>query len=311
MNNNLSAYPTEYNLFAPQNIRDKPYGVRQYMTYNINRTQAMFEHKGLPDNIPQREFELALQCRGVGALAEVTPKAHGMPKAVYFLRGTIGGVQNEWFLGTKFIGANPYLGIDYELEIGKECVLVRNDTMMMGIIPMLNRTAVMMVENDITMYMQSINKRLEFFIKANTDREKVAADEFLKNIEAGYLSALLQNPLFEGITTQPYANQSDTSNDIEYQQYLKAALFNDLGLDANYNMKREAINSVEAQMNDDALAPYIDDMLNNRKIACEEANAMFGWNWTVDLSSSWKKSREETTQAVNKGGEVNEAEKTD
>ena len=31
--------------------------------------------------------------------------------------------------------------------------------------------------------------------------------------------------------------------DEEYQQYLKASWMNDLGLSANYNMKREAINS--------------------------------------------------------------------
>ena len=71
------------------------------------------------------------------------------------------------------------------------------------------------------------------------------------------------------------------TNLIEYHQYLKAGLFNELGLNSNYNMKRESINSNESQLNDDMLHPLIDDMLARRREALEEVNAMFGLNVSV------------------------------
>jgi hypothetical protein len=61
-----------------------------------------------------------------------------------------------------------------------------------------------------------------------------------------------------------------------------------MGLNANYNMKREAITSNESQLNDDMLAPLVDDMFRCRKIWIEQVNEMFGVNWSIDWASSWR-----------------------
>ena len=71
-------------------------------------------------------------------------------------------------------------------------------------------------------------------------------------------------------------------------KYLKAGKYNEIGLNANYNMKRESINSNESQLNDDMLHPLIDDMLARRREALEEVNAMFGTNITVEFNSAWE-----------------------
>jgi len=76
-------------------------------------------------------------------------------------------------------------------------------------------------------------------------------------------------------------------------QYTKASWFNELGLNANYNMKRESINSDESQLNDDALLPLVDDMLNCRRLAAEKVNAMFGTSISVDFASSWQDNQQE------------------
>ena len=74
---------------------------------------------------------------------------------------------------------------------------------------------------------------------------------------------------------------------MELQQYLKASFWNDIGIQANYNMKRESINDSEAGMNEESLKPYIDDMLQCRKDAIEKINKQFNLNITVRFSSSW------------------------
>jgi hypothetical protein len=78
---------------------------------------------------------------------------------------------------------------------------------------------------------------------------------------------------------------------IEYHQYLLASFYRGIGLDLSFNMKREALNSAETTMNDDVLAPKVDDMLRERKKGIERINKHYGLNITVDLASSWKKNR--------------------
>ena len=88
-------------------------------------------------------------------------------------------------------------------------------------------------------------------------------------------------------------NSVNLKDIIETKQYLMGSWLNELGLNANYNMKREAINESEADLNEDSLLPMIDDMLQQRKLMVESINTKFGTNIEVELSSSWKKIREE------------------
>ena len=65
-------------------------------------------------------------------------------------------------------------------------------------------------------------------------------------------------------------------------------MFNDLGLNANYNMKRERLNTQEVSMNIDALMPFVDSMLTERVEGVKRVNEKFGTDITVTLGSSWK-----------------------
>ena len=82
---------------------------------------------------------------------------------------------------------------------------------------------------------------------------------------------------------------------IEYEQYLKASWFNEMGLDANYNMKRERISNGEVNQNSDALIPFMQNMLNSRKGCVENVNKLFGLNISVELSSVWENVMQEST----------------
>ena len=64
-------------------------------------------------------------------------------------------------------------------------------------------------------------------------------------------------------------------------------------------------------MNEDALLPLLDDMLENRKIGIEKINKMFGLNIEVDFSSSWQKLRKdiEIAQEVEESNVTEEPEK--
>ena len=81
-------------------------------------------------------------------------------------------------------------------------------------------------------------------------------------------------------------------------------------------MESESINSNESQMNNDALLPLIDNMLNCRKEFTENTNKMFNTNISVEFDSSWEdnieehdaemKALENSIQMENEGGEPDE-----
>jgi len=93
---------------------------------------------------------------------------------------------------------------------------------------------------------------------------------------------------------------------IELTQYIKASALNEIGLNANYNMKKERITEQEYTLNIDALMPFAENMLNCRKKAVEKINKMYGLNIEVSLNSVWETNQaeleSETTLADMKNG---------
>lgn len=180
---------------------------------------------------------------------------------------------------------------------------------MRGLIPLFNRYATAMVENDLSFKLATINTRIQAWVTAPDDTTAEAGNKYLEDVEAGELGVVASNEFLEGIKVQPVQGSIRTFTDlIEYQQYLKASWYNEIGLNANYNMKREKLSTTESQMNNDALLPLVDDMLEQRKIGVEEINKMFGTNITVEFDSSWEKLlREFESSQVDKDGEIDES----
>jgi hypothetical protein len=73
-------------------------------------------------------------------------------------------------------------------------------------------------------------------------------------------------------------------------------------------MKRESINSNEAQLNDDMLTPLIDDMLFVRQRQVGKINDMFGTNISVRLGSAWARNEIEWQHDMNDDSEYSESE---
>ena len=106
---------------------------------------------------------------------------------------------------------------------------------------------------------------------------------------------------------------------MELTQYTKASAFNSIGLNANWNSKRERLNQSEISLNEDSLTPLIENMLYSRKQAIEAINEKYELNIEVDLSNVWKQKEQEIKTSIadledkenkndseNKQGEENE-----
>lgn len=288
-------------------IRDKEAGVYNYVQYMLDRTNKMFQWTGLPDTIPARILELFLQINGYAAFVKVEdsraiqiPHKRSFNPGVYIFWGGIGGERDIYYRPTLFTLANPrlkesilcpimYDKNDLENPPKDACVIMRSDSNYMGLLPLFSRYATQMVENDISIRSAQINARAQVGISVNNDNEAEAARKYLDDLEAGKLAVIGKSAFLDGISVANVGTQSANViiQLIELQQYLKASWFNDLGLNANFNMKREYISREEIGSQTDVLLPLVDDMLECRKIAAEMINSLFDLNVSVEKNSAW------------------------
>lgn len=272
-----------------------------YIKYFLARLQSMFVYEGLPDSIPQKWLENYLLTKGT-----VTWLRNGPDGDLVVTFGGLGGKPDEYYIPTEVIIANPYLkkGVNRTYIRDKEVVVMYNDTYAQGLIPMLRKWCGMLVEAEIGLNMNAIMSRGSLILTAVDDKTKESAELWLKRLREGQLGIIGESPFLVGnqdssLTVNNIGNTATTLTDlIEYTQYIKSCLYNELGLQSNYNMKREAINSNESQLNEDQLHPLIDDMLRERQIGLEKVNAMFGTNITVRFNSAWEINEREEEAAI-------------
>lgn len=261
---------------------DKDKVFENYCRYTFTRTQSMFTYEGLPDTIPVQWLESYLQRNGSCCIAEHEGK-------LYALLGNAGGEPDEYYQPTIYTVANPALNLSKNYEIGVDCVYCKNDYDALGLVPLVSRYCGLMTENLLTVRLSDINMRMMNLLSAPDDNTLQSTKQYLKDLEEGKLGVVGETPFFEGLKLQSkgVGNGDYMIQFIELQQYLKGSMYNELGINANFNMKREALSGQEVALNDDALMPLIDDMLKQRRAMCDELNEMFGLSVSVDYGSTW------------------------
>lgn len=263
-----------------------------YTRYFLSKTAQMFEWENLPDNITKRDLELLLQYNG----AAIFYQREGHLWATF---GGLGGEPAQNYMPTIATIANPAQNYSANLKIGKECIVIPNDTFYMGLMPLIRRYATIMTECDISLNnVAELNLRLPAILTANTDNGEASARRIVKGIIEGKPEIIgrVQDYMSEvkDLGFQPFAATAGLVQDIiEARQYCLAQLYTELGLKMNHNMKREALNEEETSMGDDVLFPYVDDMLAARQNGCELVNNLFGTDIRVKLASSWEDNAEQ------------------
>lgn len=264
------------------NYKDKESNIQTLNDYMLLRSLSMFDYDGLPTTLPTVEIEKQLQVNGFTFITKVNDE-------LYAFNGTIGGKRDVYGKPTEIIISNPHINFNATLNIEKDGVLIKNDDLGKGVLPIFNRYNTLLTENEITMFINSYNTRIQTLISSGDDSTKESADIYLKKIIDGELGIIGENRLFDGVKVQTAqtANSSNTTQLIELNQYLKASLYNEIGLNANFNMKRERLNSSEVELNTDSLKPFVDNMLLNRSKGIEKLNELYELQVAVDLTSTW------------------------
>lgn len=271
-----------YNRYQTE-VKNKDSALFTFMQRVLCMTSKMFVYTGTPETIPPVELEKILQTSGNVGIAKVNGD-------LYALQGTRGGECDAYYHGKDYVVANPWLNLNKTFKINTDIVVINNTPFADSLLPIIGKYGVLYTDATITLNMASILTRIMMLISASDDKTKQSAESFLQKILNGDFSVIGENAFFKGVNMQTPPSQSNQQIGqlIELLQYYKASMFNDLGLNANYNMKRERLNTQEVSMNIDALMPFVDSMLTERVEGVKRVNEMFGTDITVTLGSSWK-----------------------
>lgn len=260
----------------------KSYLTNTYKSYMYDRTLSMFKYTNLPDTIPEEMFEYYLQHYGSCAITEVDGK-------LYAFHGNYGGYIDPYYRPTLYIVANPALKYSAQLEINKDCVFCINDKLWVGLEPLISRYAYLIAENLITLRVANIMLRIVALLSAPDDKTKAEAERYLSNLVEGKLGIIGENRFFEGVKMQspPSNNGSYLTQFIELHQYLLGTFYSEIGLKANFNMKREAIMAEESSLNDDIIVALVETMYQCRLSNVERINKMYNTNIRVSFAGEW------------------------
>lgn len=261
---------------------DKPANIASMTQYMLARTNIMFRWHGLPDTVPEDQFEKMLQTQGYAIWGNID----GKPYACY---GGLGGRLDEYYRPTQAIVAIPYLDYNGTWDIGADCVIVKNDLMMQGLLPLYAKYCTLLNEAEISLLLSLVNQRIQAYLTATDDQTYESAKDFLKQIFEGRQGVIAENALFDSLKVKEVKSGTTFSqnNLIETLQYLRSELYHEIGLASLNTIKKERISNAEYELNTDSLYPFVDDMLQCRRDGCEQVNAMFGTGIEVELNSSW------------------------
>lgn len=260
--------------------RDKSRNIALEIDRMINRSVMMFEWHGLPDSIPWEQLELILQTQGYAIVGMVNDR-------LYTCYGGLGGRPDAYNRPTLATVSIPYLDYAATWEIGTDCVIIRNDMMCQGLLPLYAKYATYGVETDITLTMELINMRAQSHIVASDDKAIKSAETYIDNLYDGKLGVIADSMMFDNVRIFDRKNNDNLKRIQEIAQYIKGSLYNEIGLATNYNLKRERVSQAEVELNTDSLYPMVDNMYRMRLDGIDSVKALYDVDWECEYNSSW------------------------
>lgn len=315
--------------------------IRGNLDWLLNKTAVMFEYDNLPPTIPTIALERLLQWCGSCVIWRV-PSAHkpvgygasfncsslvdqtSESGQLYAFKYTLADAPDPYDEPFRVVITSPGFSptISETLEINKDVAIIRNDTNYIGLYNLHKKYAELLAEAEISLRSTLLVLRDQLLFVAKTEKQRRAVDAYINAREVGKPSFITANDLGTPLET---LIQNSRSNSVELAvnglQAIKAAWYNEIGLNPSFSMKREYTSAQEIDTQTDLLMPIIDDMYESRRIGIENVNALFGTNISVRKSSAWKmkeksieliEQQEEATIALTEaqaeGGLVNQTE---
>lgn len=315
---------------------DKEKITRANLSWLLNKTAQMFDYEGLPATIPKMALERLLQWTGAATIWNVPTKYKPVGfgptfnytdlkerlnvQPLYAFPMNLADAPDPYQEPYKAIITSPGFlpEISEIVELNKDCVIIRNDTNYRGLYRLHKKYAALLTEAEISLQSTLILLRDQMTFICKNEKQRNAVSEYINAREAGEYAAILAPDLGSPLELLAHDGRSNAVElAVNGVQAIKAAWYNEIGLNPSFSLKREYTSAQEIDTNTDLLMPIIDDMFYNRQQGVDNINALFGTEITVKKSSAWEvkdieienalamEQMEMVEHSTNEGGENN------
>ena len=214
-----------------------------------------------------------------------------------------------YYMPSKSLITNPRLLKSYMLTPGEDCEIVYlseadkynlNDQSG-GLYHLIERTAIMLADNDLSINIAQKNTRLTNIVSGDTQNTVDSIRAVIAAMYEGDPTIVVKSSLIDKLQGVPIVENSSQQNLIqliEVQQYILAHFYEQIGICTHDQMKKERLVTAEINDNIDLAYLNIDDILVSLQEGFDRVNAMFGTNITIKINPIIEHQREQADAAA-------------
>lgn len=251
----------------------------------INTACSLFQWENLPNSFDVNFLNAELITHG--RIGIITKSGR-----LYTVRGDVGGEINEYYKPTQYIFANPVLGSGSPF-IGRDIAVIfltSEDTApniyVGGLSALIESTASLLADNELSLSVAQKNTRLMLLADADNEATRNSAEQTLKAMYNGEPYKVVNRRMTDTFNVNPLVTIRPAESMrqlIENRQYIWSCFLQELGINSNFNLKRERLTTSEVDLNGECLDTLIDDIERTVLQGVEMTNTMYGTNITFKI----------------------------
>lgn len=279
---------------------------RYYFDFILRLLYRVIIFEGIPETVDETFFKLILYTCGRSCFLEGNVIDEG--EQLLALNCSRAETPNVYYMPRKALVTNPRLKKSYTVTPGENCEIVylseadryNLSGISGGLYRLIERTATMLADNDISINIAQKNTRLVNLVSADTQNTVDSIRAVIASMYEGDPTIVVKSSLVDKLQGIPILQNTSNTNLvelIEVQQYIISHFYEQIGITTHDQMKRERLITAEINDNIDLAFLNIDDILASITEGLERVNAMFGTNITCKLNPIIERQRDEAAAA--------------
>ena len=280
---------------------------RYYFDFILRLLYRVIVFENIPETVSETFLKLVLYTQGKVCFlkGDVIEESGSELLALNCSRAD---TPNVYYIPRKVLVTNPRLKKQYNITPGDDCEILylsEADKYCLsqvngGLYSLIERTATMLADNDISINISQKNTRLTNLVSGDTQNTVDSIKAVIMAMYEGDPTIVVKSSLIDKLQGIPILNntgQNHLVELIEVQQYILSHFYEQIGIQTHDQMKKERLVTAEINDNIELCFLNIDDMLVSVKEGLQRVNDMFGTNISARLNPIIEQQRKQQENA--------------
>ncbi len=267
---------------------------RYYFDFILRLLYRVILIKGVPKTVNETFLKMILFTQGKICFLEGQLIGEN-EKELLALNCSPAETPDVYYIPRNVLVVNPRLSKSYNLKRDEECVVVylsETDKYNLsgingGLYNLIEKTAVMLADNDISLNIAQKNTRLVNIIAADTQNTVDSIKATFAKMYEGDPDIVVKSSLVDKLQGVPIVQNTTNQNLIELlevNQYVLAHFLEQIGICVHDQMKRERL--ITGEVNDNLSFAFlsVDDIITSLNEGFDAVNAKYGTELSAELN---------------------------